>query len=144
MAVLMNKIFRSIVFCLGVLFVILGLIGAFLPIMPTTPFLILASWCFMKSSPRAHKWLHKQPVLGPVLKNWELYRVIRRPIKIIAITTLIFSIGIMWYRLPILWLKIATTLILVTVSIFIAVQNEKTPLQKETDEKIPVPSQAKL
>ena len=49
----------------------LGLIGVFLPVMPTTPFLILAAFAFGKSSPRLRRWLETHPVFGPPILDWE-------------------------------------------------------------------------
>lgn len=58
-------------FCLGLLSTVLGFIGIFLPLLPTTPFLLLAAFGFSKSSPRLHNWLITHPVLGSPIKNWQ-------------------------------------------------------------------------
>jgi len=55
----------------GVLLVIIGVIGIFLPVLPTTIFLILASACFIKSSPNANEWLRNHKILGQYLKNYQ-------------------------------------------------------------------------
>lgn len=55
----------------GVLLVIIGVIGIFLPVLPTTIFLILASACFVKSSPRANEWLRNHKILGMYIKNYQ-------------------------------------------------------------------------
>ena len=127
MAVFANRILRYFIFSLGIFFVILGIIGAFLPIMPTTPFVLVASWCFMKSSPKTHRWLLNQPLLGPALRNWEQYKAIRRPVKIFTVSAITVSNIGMWFTVDILWLKITTTLILIGVVIFIVTRNEYIP-----------------
>lgn len=55
---------------LGLLAVALGVIGVVLPVLPTTPFMLLAAGCFAKSSPRLHGWLVAHPLFGPPLRNW--------------------------------------------------------------------------
>lgn len=65
----------------GWLCVGLAVIGAVLPLVPTTPFLLLASWCFYRGSPRIHAWLHRSKWFGPTLDDWQHYRGIRRTSK---------------------------------------------------------------
>ena len=72
---------------LGCLFVGLGMIGAVLPLMPTTIFLILATGCFARSSPRLEAWLLNHPRFGPTLRDWRergaiLRREIPRPLDL--------------------------------------------------------------
>lgn len=55
----------------GILLVAIGVIGIFLPILPTTIFLILASACFIKSSPKANEWLRNHKILGMYIKNYQ-------------------------------------------------------------------------
>ncbi|BFM08896.1 YbaN family protein [Halioxenophilus aromaticivorans] len=56
---------------LGWLALITGVIGIFLPLLPTTPLVLLASWCFARSSQRFHSWLLNQRHLGPIIQRWE-------------------------------------------------------------------------
>jgi hypothetical protein len=60
-----------------------------LPLLPTTPFVLLASWCFYRGSPRIHAWLHRSKVFGPTLDDWQHYRGIRRSLKHRAIVMVV-------------------------------------------------------
>jgi len=63
--------YRYLYLISGFLLVVIGVIGIFLPILPTTIFLILASACFVKSSPRANEWLRNHKILGAYIKNYQ-------------------------------------------------------------------------
>lgn len=67
----------------------LGFLGVFLPVLPTTPFVLLAAACFAKSSPRMHKWLHDSALFGASLQRWEAHRCITRRNKIIAVVSIV-------------------------------------------------------
>ena len=78
----------------GFLLVAIGIIGIFLPLLPTTIFLILASACFVKSSPKANEWLKNNKFLGPYLKNYQNKTGLTIKSKIFSIIFLWLSIGI--------------------------------------------------
>ena len=59
----------------------LAVVGAVLPLLPTTPFLLLASFCFYRGSPRIHAWLHRSAWFGPTLDDWQHSRGVRRSVK---------------------------------------------------------------
>ena len=61
---------RALWMGLGLVAVALGVLGVVLPVLPTTPFMLLAAGCFAKSSPRLHDWLVTHRVFGPPLRNW--------------------------------------------------------------------------
>ncbi|MGB2080067.1 MAG: YbaN family protein [Vibrio sp.] len=65
----------------GWLCVFFGVIGIVLPGIPTTPFILLASACFMRSSPKFHAWLTQHPYLGPILTNWHQHRAVSPKVK---------------------------------------------------------------
>ncbi len=78
------------------MFTSLGIIGAFVPVMPTTPFLLVALWAFSKSSPRLQKWLMEHPRYGPTLRDWHEYGAIRPGIKAVSITAMAISVVIVY------------------------------------------------
>ncbi|MCD7097029.1 YbaN family protein [Stenotrophomonas sp. MMGLT7] len=77
---------RHLWFCLGLSMLALGLVGALLPVMPTTIFLILAVWCFSHSSPRLEAWLLNHPRYGPPLRLWHEQGAISHKGKAFAAT----------------------------------------------------------
>lgn len=119
-----NKVLRSLLFVSGIISVAVGFIGVFTPILPTTPFVLLAAWCFLKSSEKAHQWIHDHRILGPPLKRWQKHRSITRSTKITATVMIVFSLTILWFKGPHLGLQIGVTLLLLGVSLFIWTRSE--------------------
>ena len=80
-----QQILHPLYFALGTLCVVLGIIGIFVPLIPTTAFLILTAWCFARSSRRAEKWLLEHRVFGPTIVAWRPNGAISRKHKIVAL-----------------------------------------------------------
>ena len=78
----------------------LAILGVFLPLLPTTPFLLLAAYCFLRSSPASYHWLVTHPLLGQFLSDWQLHRALRRPVKATAAFTIICLAGATWWLTP--------------------------------------------
>jgi len=72
----------------------LGIIGIFLPGLPTTPFVLLAAACFAKASPRVHQWMLQHQLIGPMLRNWEEHRSLTVRTKCVAIGSMLLMIAI--------------------------------------------------
>lgn len=89
-----NATIKYIHLALGWLCVVLGLIGAVLPILPTTVFFILAAFLFTKGSPRLRHWLITHPTVGPAIQNWEDTGSIAPRIKMVALTMMGVSLAI--------------------------------------------------
>lgn len=85
---------RMIYFLVGWLSVGLGALGALLPLLPTVPFLLLAAFCFARSSDRFHDWLTGHPTLGPPIADWRENGAIRRRVKWIASASMLLSFSI--------------------------------------------------
>ena len=113
---------------LGHIFLLFGIAGAFLPLLPTTPFLLLAAWMYSKSSDKLHNWLLNHKYLGPSLRDWHNSGVIGIKAKIIATVMILLVMG---WRFPLLnvelWIKLFATLILTGVLVFIWTRPSRPP-----------------
>ncbi|MHB1327114.1 MAG: YbaN family protein [Gemmatimonadales bacterium] len=90
----------------GHTFVALGVIGAFLPIMPTTIFLILAASCYGRGSAQLHRKLMSHRTFGPILHDWEANRAMTVRTKAIAISAIVVGFAIGAYYIPLWWIRI--------------------------------------
>jgi len=82
----------------------MGGIGVVLPLLPTTPFVLLAAACFAKSSPRMHQWLLKSELFGPMLTNWEARRCVSCKVKVLALAMMVVVGGVsIWFFVPAGW-----------------------------------------
>ena len=96
---------RLVAMAAGWISLILGIIGIFLPLLPTTPFVLLSAYCFSKSSPRLHHWLIHQPRLGPMIQNWEQQGSISHNAKVTATVLMVglFSLSLLFLDLSLLF-----------------------------------------
>jgi uncharacterized membrane protein YbaN (DUF454 family) len=103
----------------GALALALGVAGIFLPLLPTTPFLLLASWCFLRGSPAAHRWMHSHPRFGPYLTAYEEGRGIPLRAKVVALATMWLSIGATSLYVGIAWAAAAMVGVAIGVTIYL-------------------------
>jgi uncharacterized membrane protein YbaN (DUF454 family) len=87
---------RAMYFTFGCLMLALGFVGAFLPVMPTTIFLIFAAWCFARSSPRLEAWLLDHPRFGPGLRQWRDHGAVPFRAKLMAVAGMVAGYGLFW------------------------------------------------
>jgi len=101
--------------CLG-----LGILGVFLPVMPTTVFVLVAAWAFARSSPALHQWLREHPRFGPSLVAWEEHRAMPRRAKRIALVMLVVSYAITaWALGPLAVGSVVAGICIAAVAVFI-------------------------
>src|SRR5262245_3682576 len=108
-----NRLLRPLYFAAGVILVVVGIVGYFVPVMPGTIFLILAAACFARSSQRLETWLVTHPKFGPSVVAWRQHGAIPRRIKFIAIGAMAMSFVIVLVaHPPSLWLWITGAVLL--------------------------------
>jgi uncharacterized membrane protein YbaN (DUF454 family) len=88
---------RRVYLVLGLAFVALGFIGAFLPVLPTTPFLILATACFARSSHRLEGWLLDHPRFGPMIGAWRERGAIPWKAKLMSLAGMSIGFLLFWF-----------------------------------------------
>jgi uncharacterized membrane protein YbaN (DUF454 family) len=103
----------------GAIALALGIIGIFLPLLPTTPFVLLAAACFARGSERFHRWLLANRTFGPIVREWESHRSLpyRTKVTSIALMSVTLAISIVFFVRP-LWLKSALALAGVALAIW--------------------------
>ncbi|WP_372767961.1 YbaN family protein [Pseudoalteromonas sp.] len=98
----------------------LGILGVFLPLLPTTPFVLLSAFCFSKSSTHLHRWLLNHKLFGDLIHDWEKYGVIRTKVKIIATASMVLLISYPLIFMPfVYWLKVIVIVCIFAVLLFI-------------------------
>ena len=85
---------RLLFVLLGTLFVLLGIAGAFLPVVPTTPYMLLAAGCYARASTRFYNWLLNNPVFGPAILEWRRRRSLPWRVKLGAIALMSLTLGV--------------------------------------------------
>ncbi|MGG5214751.1 MULTISPECIES: DUF454 family protein [Rahnella] len=97
---------RILLIMVGWLCVVLATLGVVLPLLPTTPFLLLAAWCFARSSPRFHHWLLHRSWFGSYLRHWQAHRALPKGAKPKAVALIVTTFAISIYFVPLLWVRI--------------------------------------
>ena len=106
---------RVVWIALGLMAVGLGILGLALPLLPTTPFMLLAAGCFAKSSPRLHGWLIDHRIFGPAIRNWQVNRAISTKAKRMALTAMAAAFGVsVFFGVPYRILAVQAVVLLIT------------------------------
>lgn len=97
---------RGFLLLVGLISLLLGVIGIVVPLLPTVPFILLAAFCFARSSSRLHTWLMCHPWFADALRDWESKRAMRRGLKRKAYVATSISFAISIAIVPLLWVKV--------------------------------------
>lgn len=116
----MKRITNPLFIILGLLSLLMGIIGIFLPLLPTTPFALLAAYFFSKGSRKLHIWLLSTKYLGRIIRDWESNGIIRPKAKIYSSILIIplFMYTLIYVKVHLI-IKIIVSLIGISVLIFI-------------------------
>lgn len=109
-----NQIIRAILIIIGTISLVLGIIGIFIPLLPTTPFLLLTATCYARSSDRVYNWLLCNKLVGNYIKNY-------REGKGVALNIKIITLSLLWATIVFSALFVVSTLLIQIVLIIIAV-----------------------
>lgn len=116
---MLTPIKRILLIIAGILSLVMGIIGAFLPLLPTVPLVLLAAFCFARSSERLHQWMLSHRYFGPIIENFQVGRGIPRRVKYRTIVIIWISMGISCLIVARLWLCLMLVAIGVGVSMYL-------------------------
>lgn len=109
---------RILLLSLGWLAIVLGTLGIVLPLLPTTPFVLLAAWCFARSSPRFHHWLLWKSPFGRYIRHWQQHRAMPPGAKTRAMLLIVITFSVSIYLVNLLWVRILLGVMLCMLLLF--------------------------
>lgn len=115
---------------LGTVSLGLGVLGVFLPLLPTTPFLLLAAFCYLRGSPGMHHWLLSHRMLGPYIRDFQSGRGIPLRTKVIALGLMWLSLAFSAWVMPIPWARWLLLIPGIGVTIYLI----RTPTRRASDD----------
>ncbi len=123
---------RALYLTLAAVFFGLAVLGAVLPVLPTTPFLLLTSWCLVRSSPKLHARLRRSPLFGPLINDWEQHHGVRLHVKWSALGMLVVAVGAsLWFGHLAPWLELVL-IVLAAVGAFVILRLKTIRTPKDT------------
>ncbi|MBT8101088.1 MAG: YbaN family protein [Gammaproteobacteria bacterium] len=115
----MKQAKRAAFILFGLLCLGLGALGVFLPLLPTTPFVLLAAFAFANSSDTLHDWLINHNVFGQLIADWRRYGAISRTAKVLSVVSMLAVLVISWlFDLP-LWIIAVQAIVLACTAAFV-------------------------
>ncbi|MFP1725672.1 DUF454 family protein [Lonsdalea quercina] len=110
--------YRVVLIVLGWIAVVLATLGVVLPLLPTTPFLLLAAWCFARSSPRFHHWLLHRSWFGGYLRHWQQHRALPPGVKVKALVVIVATFALSIWMVNIPWVRGLLLVVMACLLIF--------------------------
>ncbi|MEA9808756.1 YbaN family protein [Xanthomonas campestris pv. raphani] len=109
-----------------------GIVGIFVPGLPTTVFVLISTWAASRGSERLHRWLMAHPRFGPAIVEWQTYRAVSRKAKWMATLTMTICAAIMLWCVPVLWVKCLSIGSMAVVAIWLWLRPEPPPRALQT------------
>ncbi len=117
---MLKKLVKTLFLFIGIVSLVLGFIGIFLPLLPTTPFILLAAYCFAKSSERFHRYIMQHKLFGRMVTDFYEKKVISTKNKIIALTLMWITLSLsVIFFMPYIWVKLVVLGIGVSVTVYL-------------------------
>ena len=109
---------RLLLLLSGWIAVVLATLGVVLPLLPTTPFLLLAAWCFSRSSPRFHHWLLYRSWFGGYIRHWQEHKGLPRKAKRRAVIVILMTFAVSLWLVKLIYIRLLLLVILACLLIF--------------------------
>lgn len=110
---------RLLLISMGWLSLGLACLGIVLPLLPTTPFLLVTAWCFAKSSPRFHEWLLYRSWFGGYIRHWQQHKGLPPGAKLKAVSFVLVTFALSLWFVPLWWVRVLLLVILVVLLTFL-------------------------
>ncbi|MGJ4787192.1 DUF454 domain-containing protein [Leptospira koniambonensis] len=110
---------RYLLIIIGTISLILGIIGIFTPVLPTTPFLLLTAACYARASQKFYNWLMNNKYFGSFIRDWRIHKAIPLKAKIISVSTIVITMTISAIFAPIIYVRIGMAVIGICVIFYI-------------------------
>ena len=110
---------RWLLRALAALALCLGILGVFIPGLPTTVFILIAGWAAMRSSPRMHTWLWNHRLFGPMLQNWQAGGFVSRRAKRSAAAMMAVCAAVLWITPTPLWVRVLSCTCMAVVLVWL-------------------------
>ncbi|TGK01427.1 DUF454 domain-containing protein [Leptospira langatensis] len=123
------SIVRYLLVIVGTISLVLGIIGIFTPVLPTTPFLLLTAACYARASQKFYNWLMNNKYFGNFIRDWRIHKAIPLKAKIIAVASIVITMTISAIFAPIIYVRIGMAIIGICVIVYIL----RFPTKKKED-----------
>ena len=132
-----KTVFRKwLLIALGILSVALGMVGIFVPVLPTTPFLLLAAGCFVRSSPRLYNWLIHHKWFGEYIRHYREYRAITLQARAFTLVLLWSVIGATaFFAVTLWWVRVLLAVVAIGVTLHLVHMKTLTPEMLQSSQK---------